>query len=411
MRRLNRVCRFNVGQSRLVALGAALASLLCPSLAGAQATPIKHIVIILKENRSFDEYLGKFPGVDGATQGKTSTGQIVTLGQTPDRLPYDLGHGWGDTHTAVDGGKMDQFDLVSDGNVNGVMLGYTQMSQSDIPNYWSYAQHFEVGDAMFSSLAGPSFGNHLYSVGATSAGVIGIPNGGASWGCDAPAKSRVLVMNTKGKITRQYPCFEFQTLGDLMESAGISWLYYAPGQNSPGYQWNTMDAVNHIRNGSLWTTNVVPEAQFIHDAQAGTLPAFSWLITANSEHPPASTCGGENWTVKQLNALMKGPDWNSTVVFLLWDDFGGFYDHVPPPGLDIYGLGPRVPLIIISPWVKQGVVHTQYEFSSMLKFAETLYGLPALTQRDAQAADMLDAFNFTQTPLPPLVLKTRVCPK
>ena len=108
---------------------------------------------------------------------------------------------------------------------------------------------------------------------------------------------------------------------------------------------------------------------------------------------------------------MKGPNWNSTVVFLLWDDFGGFYDHAPPPALDIYGLGPRVPLLIISPWVKPGsVVHTQYEFSSMLKFVETIFGLPALTQRDAQAADMLDAFDFAQQPLPPLVLSPRVCP-
>jgi phospholipase C len=377
-----------------------------------QSTPIQHVVFLIKENRSFDEYFGKFPGANGATKGTTSTGQVVTLGQTPDHLPYDLGHGWADTHTAIDGGKMDKFDLIGNGNVNGVLMGYTQMSQSDIPNYWSYAQHFELGDGMFASLAGPSFGNHIYTIGAQSAGVIGIPNGGASWGCDAPAKSRVLVMNTKGKTSRVYPCFELQTLGDLLSAAGISWLYYAPPQGQPGYQWNTMDAVQHIRNGPMWTTNVVPETQFIHDATAGTLPAVSWLITSNSEHPPASTCSGENWTVKNLNALMKGPNWKSTVVFLLWDDFGGFYDHVPPPALDVYGLGPRVPLLIISPWVKAGsIVHTQYEFSSLLRFAETIYNLPSLNQRDAQSADMLDAFNFNQTPLAPLVLNKRVCPK
>jgi phospholipase C len=408
--RLNRVLSI-----MRLALIPGLSLLLCTGLASAQSvpmdTPIKHIVILLKENRSFDEYFGKFPGANGATQGKISTGQIITLGQTPDKLPYDLGHGWADTHKAMDNGKMDKFDLVAKGTVNGVMMGYTQMDQSSIPNYWSYAQHFALGDAMFSSLAGPSFGNHLYTIGAQSAGVLGIPNGGPNWGCDAPATSRVLVMDTNGVMSRKYPCFELQTLGDLLSKAGISWLYYAPTQGSPGYQWNTMDAVKHIRTGPLWTTNVVPVAQFAADAAAGTLPTVSWLISANAEHPPASTCGGENWSVKTLNALMQGPDWNSTVFFLLWDDFGGFYDHVPPPTLDIYGLGPRVPLLIISPWVKHGtVVHTQYEFSSMLKFVEKIFGLPALTQRDAQAADMLDAFDFTQQPLPPLILSPRVCP-
>lgn len=400
---------------RLVLI-AGFALLLCVTLVSAQdlieapATPIRHVVILMKENRSFDEYFGKFPGADGATRGRISTGQLVTLRQTPDRLPYDLGHSWKDTHTAMDNGKMDKFDLVAFGNVNGVMMGYTQMNQSSIPNYWSYAQHFALGDKMFSSLAGPSFGNHLYSIGAQSAGVIGIPNN-RTWGCDAPATTTVSVMDLQGKKSRVYPCFEFQTLGDLLSSRGISWLYYAPTQGQSGYQWNTMDAVKHIRNGPLWTTNVVPETQFVHDAAAGTLPAMSWLITANAEHPPSGTCGGENWTVKTLNALMQGPDWNSTVVFLLWDDFGGFYDHVPPPALDIFGLGPRVPLLIISPWVKPGtVVHTQYEFSSMLKFVETIFGLPALTHRDAQAANMLDAFDFTQQPLAPLVLNPRVCP-
>src|SRR3974390_3161379 len=128
----------------------------------AASNPIKHVVMIIKENRSYDQYFGKFPGADGATTGVTSTGAIVTMGQTPDQMPYDLGHGWGDTHTAMDKGKMDKFDLVGNGNVGGVLMGYTQMDQTTIPNYWSYAQHFALGDAMFSSLAGGSFGNHIY---------------------------------------------------------------------------------------------------------------------------------------------------------------------------------------------------------------------------------------------------------
>jgi hypothetical protein len=137
----------------------------------------------------------------------------------------------------------------------------------------------------------------------------------------------------------------------------------------------------------------------------------SWLVTGYAEHPPASACSGENWTVQQINAIMSGPDWASTAIFITWDDFGGFYDHVPPPGLDQYGLGMRVPLLVISPYALSGVVsHTQYELSSVLKFVEELFGLPPLTERDAVANDITDAFNFSQTPRSPLILKERICP-
>src|SRR5208337_291348 len=120
---------------------------------------------------------------------------------------------------------------------------------------------------------------------------------------------------------------------------------------------------------------------------------------------------GENWTVDRINSIMQGPDWNSTAIFLTWDDFGGFYDHAVPSQIDRFGLGPRVPLIIISPYAKAGtVVHTQYEFSSVLKFIESMLSLPSLGTRDATANDLLDAFDFTQNPLPPVVLNERTCP-
>src|SRR5262249_15808357 len=129
-------------------------------------------------------------------------------------------------------------------------------------------------------------------------------------------------------------------------------------------------------------------------------------------HPPDSVCGGENWTVQQINAVMNGPLWNSTVIFLTWDDFGGFYDPAPPPGLDHYGLGPRVPMIIISPYALAGkVIHTQYEFGSVLKFIETRFNLGSLSLRDANANDMTDSFNFNQQPLAPVALNQRTCPK
>ena len=205
-----------------------------------------------------------------------------------------------------------------------------------------------------------------------------------------------------------------QTLGDSLDNNfNRTWKSYAPSQGESGYEWSAFDAVNHVRNSAMWAQHVVPWTQFVTDAAAGTLPAVSWVVTdgATSEHPPDSTCAGENETVTQLNALMQGPDWSSTVVFLTWDDFGGFYDHVPPPSVDQYGYGPRVPMLIISPYAKQGYIsHKLYTFESVAKFIEERFQLPALTDRDANADDMLDSFNFFQTPQAPFILKTRQCP-
>jgi phospholipase C len=163
---------------------------------------------------------------------------------------------------------------------------------------------------------------------------------------------------------------------------------------------------------SLWGEHVVPASQFEQDAATGNLPAVSWLVTGpESEHPPWSTCLGEGWSVREFNAVMQGPDWESTAIFLTWDDFGGFYDHVPPPDVDYLGLGPRVPLLIISPYARSGYVsHTVYEFSSFLSLVEMRFGLDPLTERDAAGSPMLDSFDFNQQPLAPLVLTPRECP-
>jgi phospholipase C len=392
---------------------------------------IQHIVYIIKENRSFDSFWGTYPGANGATTAKISTGQTITMGHLADQMPNDItGHGWFDAITGMDGGKMDRFDLVTAGSVNGDYLGFQQLHQTDIPNYWLYAQNFVLADNMFSSLQGASFPNHLYTIAAQSGGVwnntLQINGKGQIWGCDANPNAQVPALDSNLIVTKPFPCFDFQTLADLLDGAGLSWKFYAPQKGSAGYVFSTYDAINHIRNTSLWTAHVVPDTQFATDAAAGKLPNVAWLVTTgkssfggsggttgvdNNEHPPGSVCSGENWTVTQLNALMNGSDWSSSAVFLTYDDFGGFYDHVSPPPVDIYGLGPRVPLLIISPYAKTGVVsHTQYELSSVIKFAEEVFGLPSLGQRDMNANDTTDSFDFTQSPRSPFLLKTRQCP-
>jgi len=376
---------------------------------------IQHIVFITKENRTFDEMFGTFQGADGAVTGTTSTGQVIPLGHTPDVTARDLGHSWPDSVLAIDSGKMDDFDIVENCNRNGDLLCMTQLNQPDIPNYFAYAAAFTLADRMFSSMHGSSFPNHLYMIAAQSGGAADIPNPLSSpWGCDSAPGTVVPVIDIYGSLTYQYPCFDLQTLADLLNDAPspISWKAYATAR-SP---FNSFDAINHIRNSSYWATNTALDTQFIPDAQGTSgnpFPAVSWLFGTGDtdEHTPRSSCFGENWTVNQINAVMQGPYWDSTAIFVTWDDFGGFYDHVPPPQLDEYGLGPRVPLLIISPYaLPNHVSSTQYEFASFLKFVEERFGLASLTSRDASANDMLDSFDFSQNPLPPLVLQTRPCP-
>jgi phospholipase C len=385
-------------------------------------TKIDHIVFLLRENRTFDNLFGLFPGADGATQATISTGAVIPLGHSPDQMTRDPGHSGQASDVGVDGGKMDAFDLVDGANINGDYLGLSQYSEEDIPNYYAYANYFLLGDRMFSSVHYSSFPAHLFSVAATTDGVLDIPksplypNGQGSnnrWGCDSAPSYAARQVDEKGIIAAHFPCYDFNTLVDSLNNAGITWKYYAPPEGVQGYVFSVLDAIKHIRETNIWQENVVPDTSFATDAAAGNLPQVSWLVTGryDTDHPPYSICAGENWVVNQINALMQGPLWGSTALFLTWDDFGGFYDHVPPPYVDPSGLGIRVPLLVISPYAIGGTVsHSQYEFASILKFIETRFGISPLTQRDQNANDLTDAFNFGQPPLEPLILQERTCP-
>jgi phospholipase C len=376
---------------------------------------IQHVVFIVKENRSFDNYFGTFPNADGATSGPISNGTVLPLAHFGASTPVDPGHQYWDARAAIAGGAMNAFDLLGQGNVGGVMLPMSQVLQSDIPHYWTYAQKFVLGDRMFSSMPGGTFPNHLYAVANDSDGAFTTPlmSSSGDWGCDAPSTVSVLKEDDDGVVSSEFPCFNYTTLADKLQAAGVSWKYYAPSKGENGYSYSTLNSFSQFRNTSLWNTNVVDFSQFAIDAAAGTLPAVSWLSPGLilSEHPPGDPCPGENWTVAQINAIMRNRTlWNSTAIFIVWDDFGGFYDHVPPPPRDKFSLGPRVPFLIISPYARRGYVsHTQYEFASVLKFIEEAFNIPAMGDRDSTASDTLDSFDFTQAPLPPLILNPRNC--
>jgi phospholipase C len=383
------------------------------------AGAIKHVVLIVKENRSFDGYFGTFPGANGATTATISTGQVIPLGHMPDPPAHDMGHQWLHAHNDIDGGKMDRFDQEFDCSVNGDNLCLTQLYQADIPNYWSYAQTYELADAGFSNAASGSYPAHLDLVAGSTLNILDNPTSTdpAQWGCDATAGTAVASMDpTTYVVDGVFPCFTASTLGNLADTAGVSWkAYTAINSTQSGYLYNPFRSFSSIINGADWGTKVVNYDEFITDAQAGNLPAISWLTppSIDTDHPPDSACTGENWTVQQINAVMQGPaaQWNSTVIVLLWDDWGGIYDHVAPPYRDQFGLGLRVPFIIISPYAIHHVYHTEVEFASVLRFMEETFNLPSLGTADTVANDMQNAFNFHQTPLPPLVLSQRTCPK
>jgi phospholipase C len=377
---------------------------------------IEHIVFIMKENRSFDSYFGTFPGASGATTAKISTGQTVTLSHLPDPPKHDMGHEWTDSHGDVDGGRMDRFDLGLTCSVNGDLQCMGQLYQADIPNYWAYAQSYTLADAAFSSVASGSFPAHLAMVSGSEQNVLDNPRSSqpSQWGCDAIAGTGVAYMTPSRTVESEFPCFGATTIADLADAAGVSWKAYSTLAGASGYIYNPFRSFSNTFYGPDWATKVVDQTQFNIDALAGNLPALSIVTppSIDTDHPPDSACIGENWTVQLINSVMQGPaaQWNNTVIILTWDDFGGLYDHVPPPYRDQFGLGIRVPFLIISPWAVRGVYHTQVEFASVLRFMEETFGLPNLKGADTVANDMQDALNYTQQPLPPLVLNQRTCP-
>ncbi len=382
--------------------------------APAGLTKIDHFIFIIKENHSFDNYFGRFPGADGAVVGRTSTGATAPLTEASDQVYPDLAHGAADAASAVNGGQMNRFDQLPGALTLGVNHAYTAMYQRDIPNYWAYAQHFTLADHFFSTVLGPTFPNHLATIAAQNGGVIGNPQHSNNfWGCDAPAGTFVQTRGASGQPGIAFPCFNFTTLADRLNAGHIGWRYYAPQAGQQGYIFSIFDAIKHVRNGPQWPTNIVPWTQFQSDVARGRLAPVTWLVTdtAQSEHPPASTCLGENTTVAEINAVMHGPLWKNTVIVVTWDDFGGFYDHVAPPRVNPWGLGPRVPALIISPYARQGYVdHGAYSFASLLRLVELRYGLPPLTKLDAQATPPLGSFDFTAPPAVPLLLSTHPCP-
>ena len=258
----------------------------------------------------------------------------------------------------------------------------------EIPNYWEYARRFTLCDAFFSSLAGPSEPNHLYTVAAQSGGLVNNPP-----------------LNLAG----QDGVYTFPTMAELLEKSGVSWKYYDEKPNPHKHSlWNPMPGFRSFQKNPALMSHLVGLDEFYQDAKSGRLPQVCWIVPtpADSEHPPADSARGMRHVTDLINAIMQSSAWKDTAIIVTWDDYGGFYDHVAPPQVDQYGYGPRVPALVISPYARRGYIcHTPFDFTSPLKLIEEGFGLSPLTARDASARDMLDCFDFHQKPLAPDLIR------
>ncbi|MFL5767416.1 MAG: alkaline phosphatase family protein [Actinomycetota bacterium] len=450
---------------RLLLCVAVLASATCTSSPNIRAglasdapkglDKIDHIIMIVMENRSFDHYFGTFPGADGIPM-KNGVPTVCDPNplqhecQTPYHDSYlvnDGGpHTYADALRDVDGGKMDGFvrsntrrqtafctqhwsspscaDRVGPEGQPGLMSYH---DAREIPNYWAYAEHFVLQDHMFESAESWTLPSHMALVSAWSATCADAYD---PMSCHTDlVLDRTLAQQRGG----QHPAYAWTDITWLLHEAGVSWKYYvAPGTciTSP---------CTTTKQGTTPAQNVLPGFTDVHQtdqlgnitfypnyyraAQTGNLPSVSWIMPGRgfSEHPPQSIAPGQAFVTRLVNAAMQGPDWNSTAIFLAWDDWGGFYDHVPPLKVDPWGYGLRVPGILISPWAKQGTVdHQDLSFDAYLKLIEDRFltgnrldpktdgrpdSRPSVRENVPQLGDLANEFDFSQKPLPRLILK------
>ena len=339
------------------------------------ATPIKHVVIIMEENHTFDNYFGTFPHANGVVEPAASN-----------PLPHDLTHTSQRALFGIDNGKMDGFDA----------LGNVQYKQSDIPTYWAYAKHFGLGDNFFTSVPANSTPNHI----AMIAGQTGGENDTVHiTGCSSPLNDVVLDRSFSGVESYGEPCYDIPSVPAQLTQAGLTWKYYGTTAI-----WDATDWVKSVSG-----TQVQKGPQVIKDAQNNNLPNVAYVTPGSdpdSDHPPQPTQPAQNWVASIVNAIMNSPSWSSTAIFVTWDDFGGWYDHVPPPQVNGVELGPRVPLLVISPYARPGHIGSALgDFASFDRFIEKNFNLPSLGFRGSPAgvSNLMSFFNFTQTPNPPLI--------
>jgi phospholipase C len=391
-----------------------------PPTGGAAARYVKHIVIVIQENRSFDNLFSDFPGADAPRLGYAGKKRIP-LHPTALENPGNIENNWRDAISGWNHGKMNGF--AHEHFYGGPpYFAYAYVPRRESAPYWAMAREWVLADRMFPTEFGPSYTAHLSLIAAntdikpTPIAEVDAPDT-LKWGCEAPPGTRTYTLDVR-RIERYngpFPCFDhFPTIADRLDAAGISWKYYAAPLSGIGEVWSEFSSIRATYYGADWKNVISPQTRILRDVAAGRLAEVSWVTPdwKDSDHTGSGYNSGPSWVTSIVNAIGESPYWKSTAIVVLWDDWGGWYDNVPPPQLDFRGLGIRVPCIVISPYArvapgaKAGYVsHTQYEFGSILKFVEQVFGLPPIGPpsrgfTDTRAASMLDVFDFTQAPRP-----------
>ncbi len=377
-----------------------------PAFAGTvPSTPIRHLVVLMQENHSFDNYFGTYPGADGppAETCLPKSFQDASLGcSRPSHVGGRAVLGLGSDPTLFArqyrAGRMDGFVAAYRiGRGRGGLpnpLGY--YDDRDIPFAWNLADRYVLFDRFFSSARGGSVWNHLFAVSAT------------------PGNRAADELPPAG-----YP--DTTTIFDRLEDAGVPWRFYVKDYDPT----NTIDspvegdrasqllqvpllAMPRVVRTPRLMSRIVDMQEFYRDAQAGRLPAVSYIAPGGlNEHPPGKLIAGQTFVRTIVNELMRSPQWSSTAFLLTYDSWGGWYDHVPPPKVDRYGYGFRVPALLVSPYAKRGVInHETLDFTSILRFIEDNWRLAPLAQRDAAARSIASAFDFSAPPRPPELIST-----
>jgi phospholipase C len=402
---------------------------------------IQHIIIMMQENRSFNNIFAGFPGAETAMQGPCKPeGQAakwckgdhivklhaVHLKTGRPNLGVDIDHSHHGFGVECDPNasnvcQMDGFDLIRFGESGqgyyAKLYPYAYVERNETAPYWKLAQQYTLADKMFLTDTASSFIAHQLILSGTVAlndheSLTDQPNQ-TPWGCDAPpgTKAPILSKNGHENFFGIFPCFtQYKTIADLLDTKDVSYLFYVlqgvdatkPYFDFSGAAWNGFDAIKKFRYSPDWKKHIsIPNTNIFSDLKGGTLPAVSWVIPSlfDSDHPASGCDGGPRWITSVVNAIGTSQYWKHTAIIILWDDWGGWYDPAPPPQDNYTSLGMRIPMILVSPYAKpHNVSHTEYNYGSILRFVEDTFNLGSLGTTDASANSLADSFDLTQAP-------------
>ncbi|MGD0359602.1 MAG: alkaline phosphatase family protein [Bryobacteraceae bacterium] len=425
---------------------------------------IKHVITIMQENRSFDSYFGTFPGADGIPMrngeptvcvADPATSQCVKPYHDANDRNGGGPHGGPAAKADIDGGRMDGFIGRAENGARGCLdpdnpacthsatpdvMGYHD--GGDIPNYWRYAREFVLQDRMFEPNASWSLPEHLFQVSEWSANCTKHDDPASCTNAlDLPGLPPDF--SIRRRRSSAPPIYAWTDLTYLLHKKGVNWAYYVVAGTEPDCEddekvgcvpvkqnaktpgiWNPLPYFDTVKNdGELG--NIQSVENFLEQARKGTLPAVSWIVPSGdvSEHPPALVSSGQTYVTTLINAVMSGPNWKDCAIFLAWDDWGGFYDHVVPVTVDANGYGLRVPAMVISPYAKKSFIdHQTLSFDAYVKFIEDDFldsqrldpkkdgrpdPRPGVREEASQLGDLRRDFDFDQAPQAPLILPAR----